>query len=123
MKKIKDITFNSEDYTTERTGIVETKNVEMTIQQRNFNIRFGEYLKKALKNPNIYKIMLKANELYAMSYGHYPETDSVWIGALCYELLTAVEDIAWAQFPSDVEEAQQLLFTMSISELSAIKVA
>lgn len=95
----------------------------MTIQQEAFNGRFAEYLKKVVnRNPNIFKIMLKANELYAMSYGKYPETDNEWIKALCYQLLKVVEDFAWAQFPPENKEAQDLLGYMCICELDAVRV-
>lgn len=97
--------------------------MEMTIQQKVFNGRFAEYLKTVVnRKPSIYKIMLKANELYAMSYGKYPETDEVWVKALCYQLLKVVEDFAWAQFPPEEKEAQDLLCYMSICELDAVRV-
>ena len=93
----------------------------MTIQEKQFNVRFAEYLKKAIKEPNIFKIMLKANELYAESFGYYPKTDQIWIEKLCFELLQIIEDIAWEQFPLDNEESHDMLAYMSICELSAVK--
>ena len=102
---------------------MENKN-NMTVHQRNFNMRFGMYLQKLIKSNepiNIYSIMLRANELYAYSYGHYPDRDEDWIKELCYELLKIVEDYAWMQFDNENKECQTLLAYMSICELDAVR--
>lgn len=102
---------------------MENKNYKMTSHQETFNLRFGEYLQTALaKGENIYQIMLNANEIYAMSFGKYPEKDEIWIDALCYQLLKVVEDLAWTQFPCELKEAQDLLWHMSICELNAVRI-
>lgn len=97
---------------------------EMTLHQKRFNGELGIWLKKNLtRTTNVYQIMLKANDIWAESNGHYPEKDEVWIADLCYELLKVIEDLAWLQFDPECKEAQDLLCFMSISELTAPKVS
>ena len=66
--------------------------------------------------------MLKANELWAMCNGSYPETDYVWIKDLCYNILVVIEDISWQQLPAEKKEAQELLCFMDLCKLNAVLV-
>lgn len=94
----------------------------MTIHQKRFNGEFALWLKKHLKwNSSIYKVMLKANEIWANCNGHYPERDEDWIKDLCLQLLKVIEDMAWDQFDPENRESQDLLCYMYLCELTAEK--
>lgn len=97
----------------------------MTLHQKRFNGEFANWLRNYMETSgrwNIYQIMLKANEIWAESNGHYPEEDEVWIADLCYELLKVVEDIAWDNFDPENRESQDMLAYMCICELTAERI-
>ena len=94
------------------------KKYNFSIHSCRFNTEFADWLKKNINNVGIFDVMLKANEIYANSWGHYPKDDKEWIDDLCYELLVTVEDKAWLEFPES-EESHNMLTYMSVGELRA----
>lgn len=92
-----------------------------SIHSCRFNADLAEWLKHNINKVGIFNLMLKANEIYANSWGHYPKDDHEWIDDLCYELLVTIEDKAWLEFP-DSEEAHNMLAYMSVAELSATQI-
>lgn len=94
---------------------------ELTIHEKRFNLDVAEYLRSQLQGGHIYDILLRCNEIYAESFGYFPETDEVWISKLVLQNLKVLEMIAWEQFPEECTECKEMLMMMSTYELTAVK--
>lgn len=94
-----------------------------TVKTCIFNANLAIWLKKYLKskNPSVFKVMLKANELWAESHGHYPERDEDWIKDLCSELNEAISFMASEQMNPEEKETQDLQYYFYVCKLNAKK--
>lgn len=92
----------------------------MDKKQAKFNIEVGEYLKKSFTKHevNIFNIMLTCNDIFAQTYGYYPEEDLEWMKKLTPEFIKLIEDTAWEQFPPEDPETEKYLHWFIIAQLS-----
>lgn len=95
-----------------------------TVQNKRFNVELVNYFNhRKLENKlsAFTACLLKMNELYAMTHGTYPETDDVWINAMCYDFVKILSE--WSGYVLDLsDESQKYMFDyLAIAELKAGK--
>lgn len=93
-----------------------------TIHNKRFNVELVKYFNgKTLVNSlkAFTDCLLKMNELYALSTGTYPETDDVWIDAMCYDFVKILSE--WSGNVLDLsDESQKYMFDyLAMAELKA----
>lgn len=97
-------------------------NYNDTIQNKRFNVELVKYFAgKTLVNSlrSFTDCLLKMNELYARTHGEYPETDDVWIDAMCYDFVKILSE--WSGNVLDLsDESQKYMFDyLAMAELKA----
>lgn len=93
-----------------------------TVQNKRFNVELVNYFNgKTLVSSlrSFTDCLFKMNEIYAMTHGTYPETDDVWIDAMCYDFVKILSE--WSGDVLDLsDESQKYLFDyLAVAELKA----
>lgn len=99
-------------------------NYNDTVQNKRFNVELAKYFDgKKLKNKlgAFTNCLLDMNELYAITHGSYPETDDIWIDAMCYDFVKILSE--WSGNVLDLrDESQKYMFDyLAVAELKAGK--